>query len=403
MSGASSGKKYHHIAQERAQQFKRVRQESKLHVTRARSQDGQPVAYQKVKEEANIRRRSRVMSDPDIPSTLVILNAKGLFQGKNGSQPKPDIRPASVNIMDKGASRPVFFDSSINSKEAKVSDLRKRFEAVEHDIGGSNLVNNGGDFLNPLHKVNQDPASRVRTKLTESVQQKPDRICGGEIEPIEYQPKGQESNKGSDSLNVLHKASQDLSLAADDKSKNNVQKVLGNLDVHVCVKKPVPPPKSNKVLTVISSEPAVRESAVKSPPLYPPPRPPPRPPKRDPLKRCRGESDPMPLDENRVSRILHVTTHKSLEENIQEENVPQQSLETNDAVNGTETNGHSSSGENVNDDGDNEDDDDCGTDFDDDDDIYDDVEDDEVYLKRDSQSSHESSCDVEPLVSQSFY
>ena len=209
MSGAPGDKKVHHIALQRAQHFKKVRQEPSI--TRARSQDGKPVAYQKVKEEANIMRRSKVMSDPDIPSSLVILNAKGLFQGKNGSQSTSDIRPASVNIMDKEESRPVFFDSSVNSKKAKVSDLKKRFEAVEHDIGGSNVVNTGGDFLNPLHKVNQDSASSVRTKLQESVQQKPDGICSGETESIEYQSEGKQSvNRGSDSLNVLHKVSQDF-------------------------------------------------------------------------------------------------------------------------------------------------------------------------------------------------
>ena len=118
-----SAERYHLIARQRAAQFKTIRQESSF--TRARSQDGQPMTYKKVKEKANISRRSRVMSDPEIPGTLVILNAKGLFQGKNGNynaKSRPESSSACVNTMDTEFSRPQFFDPSLGSKEAKVSD-----------------------------------------------------------------------------------------------------------------------------------------------------------------------------------------------------------------------------------------------------------------------------------------
>ena len=196
MDGASSDQKRHPIAQQRAQHFKEIGQQSTL-FTRARSRVGQPVTYGKVKEKANITRHSRVMSDPDIPGALVILNAKGLFQGKNGngtqrteqesrtgsidimdkdtSRPvffdpstvsketkgngtqrtEQESRTGSIDIMDKDTSRPVFFDPSTVSKETKVCDLRKRCEPVGHDITGDK-VNTGSEFLNPLHKVNQE-------------------------------------------------------------------------------------------------------------------------------------------------------------------------------------------------------------------------------------------------------
>ena len=380
MDGASNDQKYHHIAQQRAQQFKKIRQTS--NITRARSQDGQPVSYQKVKEKANITRHSGVMSDPDIPGTLVILNAKGLFQGKNvnGKQSKDEGRPVSLN-MDEEASRPVFFDPSINNKEAKVSDLRKRFEAVECDVVGHS-VNTGGDFLNPLHKVNQDLVSSTNKSLRKSADKKLEKVLN--TETVEHDTVRDKGGHGGELLNPLHKINPDLVLNVDDKSRKNVlkkfEKVLGPPDAST--KPSTSPPKEHKVITETVSEVAVKEPAILKPPL----RPPPRAPKPDPLKRCRGESDPLPLDVNRVSRILPVCQQESLEEIVQEEHLPQGSSETEEVVIGNNEN------DNYDDNDDDDDDDEWDTDFDDDED------DEEERLKRSSQSSHESSGDAEPLV-----
>ena len=392
MAGASGDQKFNSIAQQRAVQFKKNRQD--FNIGRARSQDGQPVLYQKVKDKANITRHSRVMSDPDIPSTLVILNAKGLFQGKNGARSKPEIRPASLDIMDKETTRPAFFDPSINEKETKVSDLKKQFEAVECDIAKRSVLNSGGNFLNPLHKVNQGLASSERNKTGKTKQPTFERDF--QDEAVEHDTLGHKRVSESDTLHPLNKVNQDLALITDNKSKKNVQKkfekVLSAPDASM--KKPIPPPKVhlNKVINETVSAQAVKESAGRKPPS----RPPPRAPKRDPLKRCRGESDPLPLDENRVSRVLHVPQQESLEGIVQEEEIAI-NYETEECVT------VSSYDENYiyddvvdNDDGDDDDDDDeWDTDFGDDDD----EDDDEERLKRESQSSHGSSCDAEPLVS----
>lgn len=324
----SSAEKYHLIAQQRAEQFKIARRESRC--TRARSQDGQPVAYGKVKERANITRQSRAMSDPEIPGTLVILNAKGLFQGKNGNlnrRSSLESSAASVDIMDMDINRPLFFDPSLKSKEAKVSDLKKKFEAVQSDIAGDKRGITESDFLNPLHKVNQDLAYSNETS------------------------KKTVKKKLEEALN------------------NNVPATLSTSALKV-----------NELQTHSIT---AKESEVKT---EMPTRPPPRAFTRDPLKRLRGESDPMPLDENRLSRV-HAFPQESLREEVQEESSPQLVSETEIAVSADGCN----STEN--------DDDDDDFDTDEWDSDFDDDEEEDEQQKRDSQSSHGSSCDAEPLVS----
>ena len=319
----SSDEKYHLIAQQRAAQFRKAREEAGF--TRARSQDGQPVSYRKVKEKANISRRSRVMSDPEIPGTLVILNAKGLFQGKNGNyntQSRPESSAACVNTMDKDICRPQFFDPSLGSKETKVSDLRKKFETVEDDIIGDKHGVTDSDFLNPLHKINQDSNNTAKRTVQKNLE---------------------------DALSYNQPATQSSSAL-----------------------------KTNKLQTERMS---AEESEVK---IEMPTRPPPRALGRDLHKRNRSETDPMPLDENRLSR-LHAYPQESLSEEVQEENSPQQLSETENIADG------------VDDDNDDDDFDSDGWDSDFDDD--DDDDDDDEQQKRDSQSSHGSSCDAEPLVS----
>ena len=321
--------KYHLIAQQRAEQLKTARQD--LHCTRARSQDGQPVAYKKVKERANITRQSRVMSDPEIPGTLVILNAKGLFQGKNRNlnrQSNPERSTSFVNVMDTGISRPVFFDPSLGGKETKVSDLKKKFEAVQSDITEDKHGITESDFLNPLHKVHQGFANSNKTTKTTV--------------------------------------------------KKKLEKALNNN---------APATKSTSALKVNEIQThriTAKESEVKT---EMPTRPPPRAFLLDPLKRLRGESDPMPFDENTLSRV-HVFPDESLKEEIQEESSLEMGSETEIAV--SEDGCDRTEND---DDSDDFDTDEWGSDFDDDED------DDDEQQKRDSQSSHDSSCDAEPLVS----
>ena len=333
----TSENKYRLIAQQRAAYFKTVKQDSNL--TRARSQDGQPVTYTKMKEKTNITRHSRAMSDPEIPGALVILNAKGLFQGKigNKAQKKPESESlvTSLNIMDKDINRPMFFDPSLDSKEAKVSDLRRKFEAVESDIIGGKGLGVGSDFLNPLHKVNQDLGKTKREEQRAS------------------------------------KTILEETLTFDEPV---MQSAL--------------PVKKNKS----TAESSAKESQNK---VEMPTRPPPRLPVRDPVRRSRGESDPMPLDENQMSRVLAFPQDslQSVKETIiEEDNFSQQMSETENFEN---TNDNYYGDEEDDDDG--FDDDEWDSDFDDDDD------DDDEQLKRDSRSSHDSSGDAEPLVSFSSF
>ena len=390
MDGASSDQKRHPIAQQRAQHFKQIGQQSTL-FTRARSQDGQPVTYGKMKKKANITRHSRVMSDPDIPSALVLLNAKGLFQGKNGNgtqRTEQESRTGSIDIMDKDTSRPVFFDPSTVIKETKVCDLRKRFEAVEHDISGGK-VNTGREFLNPLHKVNRELGfTTAGNKSTRnSIHKDLEKVLSAGA--VEYDTHVcDKGGTGSEFLNPLHKVNQDLALNVqlDGKSKKNVQKKLEKvLSVDAFTKHSTSPPEVDKVVNETVSAPAVKESASRNKPL---PCPPPRLPKR-----YRGESDPMPLDENRVSRIVHVRPQESLEESVEGENLlaQQQNSETEDVASGNDGNDHD-------DEDDDDDDDEWDTDFDDDNE-----DDDEERVKRDSQSSHGSSCGAETLVSYIYF
>ena len=333
----NSTDKYHLIAQQRAEQFKTTRQQS--HCIRARSQDGQPVAYKKVKERANITRQSRAMSDPEIPGTLVILNAKGLFQGKNGNlnrQSNPESNTASVDIMDTDINRPLFFDPSLRSKEANVSDLKKKFEAVQSDITGDKHGITESDFLNPLHKVNQDLDNSDKTSKR----------------------------------TVKKKLEKTLNNNTPTTTKPTSALTVNEIQTHSITAKK----------TELKSE--------------MPTRPPPRAFVRDPLKRLRGESDPMPLDENRWSRV-HVFPPESLREEVQEESSQQLVSETEIVVS---ADGYMYDGAENDDDNEDFNSDEWDSDFDDDDD-----EDEDEQQKRDSQSSHGSSCDAEPLVSNNYF
>ncbi|KAL9960565.1 hypothetical protein ACROYT_G034040 [Oculina patagonica] len=269
------------------------------------------------------------MSDPEIPGTLVILNAKGLFQGKNGNfnntQRRPESSAACVNTMETDISRPQFFDPSLGSKETKVSDLRKKFEAVDCDIAGEKQGVTSSDFLNPLHKVNQDLAKNNTAKRT-----------------------------------VKKKLEEAL-------SNNNAPTTQSSSAL-----------KTNKLQTDSTS---TKESEAKiEMPTQPPPR---------ALPRLRSETDPMPMDENRLSR-MHAFPQENLSEVVQEEISPQQSPETENVSSANNCN-PANDGDNYDDDDDDFDTDEWDSDFDDDDD------DDDEQQKRDSQSSHGSSCDAEPL------
>ncbi|CAH3158676.1 unnamed protein product, partial [Porites evermanni] len=387
MDAATSENKLKKIAQLRAQQFK-IREEC---ITRARSPAGQPVAYQKVKEKSNINRRSRVMSDPDIPGSLVILNAKGLFQGKNGnvSVSNQERHCKSVSKMDKGTTnRPVFCDPSISSKESKVSDLKKRFEAVcQHDIERDKLKSEG-EFLNPLHKINQRSNTITVNKLKKPVQkdtEKPLTREAKECDSLKDKDKGDLSN-----ANPLDKVNEVLVSRTDQKSKANIQKKFENVlhSTDVVIKKSTSPPNVNVVIAEPVSAEQLTELEMKK---KPPDRPPPRPPKKDPLKRLKSDSNPMPLSENHEGTAnLRVQEGESMEEIIQNENeVLQRRSESEGVVNGN--NEINSNDENGDDDGD-DDDNEWDTDFDDD---IDDEEEDRI--KRDSQSSQESSGDGESL------
>lgn len=327
----SSENRYRLIAQQRAAQIRTLKQESNL--SRARSQDGKPVTYTKMKEKTNIKRHSRVMSDPEIPGTLVILNAKGLFQGKirNKTEQRPgsDSLITSKNIMDTSEGRPKFFDPSLTSKQSKVCDLRKRFELVESDRG----IGAAGDFLNPLHKVNKNLMGKTNRE------------------------------KQRDSKTIL-----------EDKITFSEQVMPGILPVE-----------ETKLMDECSSK--ASQDKVEMPT-----RPPPRALPKDVKNRFRGESDPMPLDENRVSRVLAFpqdNLHSVMESN--QEDSEQQRSETEKLENANDCN---KEGEDHDNDG--SDDDDWDSDFDDDDDDFDDNDEE---LKRDSQSSNDSSCDTAPLVS----
>lgn len=429
MDAATSESKLKRIAQLRAQQFK-IREEC---ITRARSPAGQPVAYQKVKEKSNINRRSRVMSDPDIPGSLVILSAKGLFQGKNDNVSVSNLErhSNSVSQMDKGTNRPVFFDPSIGSKESKVSDLKKRFEAVcQHDIERDKLKSEG-EFLNPLHKINQRSNTSGKSR---NVQRNLKEVSSGEfdsprdkgetetdlVNPLQKATQGYLSSvtvnkskkpfqkdiekpltseaKECDSLkdkgkgdlsnsNPLDKVDEVLASRTDQKSKANIQKKLENVvySADVVIKKVTSPPNANVGIAEAVSPKQLTDLEMRK---KPPDRPPPRPPKKDPLKHVMGESNPMPLNENHEgTKNLLVQEGECMEEIIQNENeVLQQSSESEGVVNGNnEINSNDDNGD---------DDNEWDTDFDDD---IDDEEEDRI--KRDSQSSQESSGDAESLVS----
>ncbi|XP_022805727.1 uncharacterized protein LOC111342864 [Stylophora pistillata] len=118
-----------------------------------------------------------------------------------------------------------------------------------------------------------------------------------------------------------------------------------------------------------------------------PMRPPPRAPLHDLKIRSRGESDPMPLDVNQMSRVLAIqqdTLHPVIESK-QEDNSPRS--ETEKLENAIDYN---KEGEDYDDNA--SDDDEWDSDFDDED-----FDDNDEELKRDSRSSHDSSCDTEPL------
>lgn len=185
-------------------------------------------------------------------------------------------------------------------------------------------------------------------------------------------------------MNPLHKVNQDFA------NSNKTEKKRVNKKLEEALNNNAPTTKSTsetalKVNEVQTHSMTAKESEVKT---EMPTRPPPRAFMRDPLKRLRGESDPMPFDENTLSRV-HAFPQESLKEEVQEESSPLVS-ETEIVVSA----GGCDSIEN-DDDSDDFDTDEWDSDFD----VDDDDDEDHEQQKRDSQSSRGSSCDAEPLVS----
>lgn len=389
MSGTSAdGKHRCDIARLRAQQFLKVRQET--NPLRARSQDGHPVAYQKEKSKASICGRSRVMSDPDISACnpeLVILNAKGLFKGKDRSQSKPELSFASVDRMDEESPRPIFFDpcNGNNNKESifRVSDLKKRFESLEHD----NFVNAGSEYFNPLHKVNQAASSSTGNKVRTNVQEKLEKVLhvmDSPLEPIE--------NEEDDSVYPLKRLNDN---GVDKRTRKIVpefkQIEKGSNILDSSAKQSNSQLKEVKVTSETMCEQTINETST------PPSRPPPRAPRREPLNCGPEKSCPMSPGGNRLSQGL-----SSPKKEMGEVGEPFQLEKTDDFVQSKQTrefNSGSSHGNDSNysvdigDDDDDEDDNVWGSDFEDDEDQGEEVN----GLKRDSRSSHESSNDVETM------
>ena len=255
----------HLTAQQRAQQLT-ANQHKSMHSppTRARSQDGKPVAYRKVKESTLANRQSRSLSDPEIPESLVILNARGLFQGRNGAsvQNVGDITPRELTVMEKD--HPVFFDPVMNDKEREcVSDLKKKFEVYK----GEYEANKGTvDFLNPLHKLNNDKSViNKETRYLEVVKKKVEAVISADALTTQFP--GLKRNTVKNLKESSGRPSPGLGVAGRRKL-----------------------------------------------PLLPPKQPPPR----VPQQRFRGESDPMPFDEHRMSRIRS-TAGSNVGESITEE------------------------------------------------------------------------------------
>ena len=399
MSGTSAdGKHRCDIARLRAQQFLKVRQET--NPLRARSQDGHPVAYQKEKSKASICGRSRVMSDPDISACnpeLVILNAKGLFKGKDRSQSKPELSFASVDRMDEESPRPIFFDpcNGNNNKESifRVSDLKKRFESLERD----NFVNAGSEYFNPLHKVNQAASSSTGNKVRTNVQEKLEKVLhvmDSPLEPIE--------NEEDDSVYPLKRLNDN---GVDKRTRKIVpefkQIEKGSNILDSSAKQSNSQLKEVKVTSETMCEQTINETST------PPSRPPPRAPRREPLNCGPEKSCPMSPGGNRLSQGL-----SSPKKEMGEVGEPFQLEKTDDFVQSKQTrefNSGSSHGNDSNysvdigydddDDDDDEDDNVWGSDFEDDEDQGEEVN----GLKRDSRSSHESSNDVETMVSHKFF
>lgn len=366
------------IAKMRAQQLRKVRQE--VNPLRARSQYGEPVIFQKLKEKSNISRGSRVMSDPEIPSALVILNAKGLFGGKKGAESKTETRYAPVGKMSEEGCKPMFCDPS-NNNNGRVSDLRKRFESLERETVVSSV---GGEFLNPLHKGNQAAVSSAhRTKEVRiDAPTKLEKALNENDRALEKK----RNSKVADSENLSQNEYLDTT---------KISKTLpGKLDNVVEIPN-ISTKQSNSSLTMEdaklkeTSNESVKESELMTPP--PPNRPPPRhpvhSPKKEPLKYCRDK----PGDENAVS-----VSKEDVEENV----LQQESILEGEQNTGSKTFSNSGSTLDGNDtssgfDIDDEDSDDWGSDFDED---GEEKEENESSSKHDSHSSHGSSFEADPII-----
>lgn len=366
------------IAKMRAQQLRKVRQE--VNPLRARSQYGEPVIFQKLKEKSNISRGSRVMSDPEIPSALVILNAKGLFGGKKGAESKTETRYAPVGKMSEEGCKPMFCDPS-NNNNGRVSDLRKRFESLERETVVSSA---GGEFLNPLHKGNQAAVSSAhRTKEVRiDAQTKLEKALNENDRALE----NKRNSKVADSENLSQNEYLDTT---------KISKTLpGKLDNVVEIPN-ISTKQSNSSLTMEdaklkeTSNESVKESELMTPP--PPNRPPPRhpvhSPKKEPLKYCRDK----PGDENAVS-----VSKEDVEENV----LQQESILEGEQNTGSKTFSNSGSTLDGNDtssgfDIDDDDSDDWGSDFDED---GEEKEENESSSKHDSHSSHGSSFEADPII-----
>ena len=367
------------IAKIRAQQLRRVRQE--VNPFRARSQYGEPVIFQKLKERSNISRRSRVMSDPEIPSALVILNAKGLFEGKKGAERKTETRYAPVGKMNEEGCKPMFCDPS-NNNNGRVSDLKKRFESLERD----NVVSSAGsEFFNPLHKGNQPAVSSKRTsrEVRIDVQTK----LGKALNENDTDLEKKRNSKVADSENLL----QNKYLDTTKISKTLPSKLDNVVEIPNTSTK-----QSNSALKMEdgklkeTSNESVKESELVTspPPNRPPPRHPLHSPKKEPLKYCLDKSG----DENAVSRISQAK--EDVEENVlQQESIleGQQNTGSKTFSNSTLDGNDTSSGFDIDDDAS----DDWGSDFDED---GDEKEENENISKHDSHSSHGSSCEADPII-----
>ena len=380
MSNFSDKRSPSDIAKIRAQQLRKVRQE--VNPSRARSQYGEPVIFQKLKEKSSISRRSRVMSDPEIPSALVILNAKGLFEGKKGAESKIETSYASVDKMDEKGSKPIFCDPC-NNNNHRVSDLKKRFESLERDIERNNEVSpTGSEFLNPLHKGNQAALSSART--SREVRKNEQTKLGKALNEGDAYLEKRGSLKVADSENLLQNESLDTTKITKT-LPSKLDKGFEILDVSM--KQSSSAPKVEDAKLKKTSTESVKELELKTPPNRPPPRAPMPSPKKEPPK-----SDKLG-GEDAVSTILQ-TKEDEEESVLQQGSVLEGEQNTGSKTfsNGTVDGNDSRGFDTDDDDSDNY----WGSDFDEDGD--EEEEENENHSKHSSHSSHGSSCEADSII-----